>query len=55
MKWSDYQKRFKISSTKRNIPVANVQVFLEYAKNLHEQNLPIIYDRRTFFKTSWVQ
>ena len=44
MNWALYQKRFKISAKKRHLPGDFIISCLNYAKNLYDKNLPIIFD-----------
>lgn len=44
MDWTLYQKRFKISARKRRLPDDCIVSYLDYAKNLYDKNLPIIFD-----------
>lgn len=44
MDWGNYQKRFKISAKKRNLPDSFISECLDYAKKLYDNKVPIIFD-----------
>ena len=46
MNWEDYEKNFRNSAKQSGIKEKDISRYLEYAKGLYEQNLPIIYDQR---------
>ena len=50
MDWATYQKRFKIKAKKRNYPDEFISTCLKYAKNLYDNQVPIIYDLEHFSK-----
>ena len=45
MDWSIYEAKFISTAKSRNMPVSKIDGFLEYARNLYDANLPIIYDQ----------
>lgn len=50
MDWASFQKRFKISARRKNLPEEFINYCLEYSKKLYDQSLPIIFDVEHFSK-----
>ena len=48
MNWEAYKKNFQILCSKRNISKEQQDILLNYAQNLADKNLPIVYDVEHF-------
>jgi len=45
MKWESYSKEFEKTALRNNFSPEEISYFLEYAKNLYDKKLPIIFDQ----------
>ena len=50
MNWSNYKRSFKISCSLRKISEDNQKILLDYAENLNNKSLPIIFSIDHFSK-----
>lgn len=45
MDWAMYEKKFTFTAKEKGVPDGKIVSFLEYARNLYDANLPVIYDQ----------
>ena len=45
MRWEIYEKKFRIEAEKKKASVEKIEGWLDYARKISVQNLPIIYDQ----------
>lgn len=50
MKWEEYKREFSYQAELIGVKEKDISRYLEYAKYLHEQNIPIIYDQNHLCK-----
>ena len=44
MRWDLYESKFRALAERQNMSKSKINEHLRYAKNLHDKNLPVIFD-----------